>query len=230
MWNDVNENTATKPVNRQGLHEGQGEQQDTSQVICNLRLAGDAINASAGCNALTNTRTDGCKANGEAGANGGQGRDPNGALISECCLWCHQGGRGQSCCSSSACGRRRHMRAARGRHEGRQECSAAQQHGTGHDEGASHRDNPRLWQAGTALRCLGSLEPKKQADSVDSLLLQSKILPSCLALNLQNISVDVNPQSSTIHNKSQKMKSNNTKTKSAFDSFQKRPLPLQWNL
>ena len=125
-------------INRQGLHECQGQQQHTSQVICHLRLARDAINASAGSNALANTRTNCSQANGEASANGGQSRDPHGALISKCCLWCHQGGRGQSCCRSSACRRSRHMGAARGRHEGGQECTAAQQHGTSQDEGASH--------------------------------------------------------------------------------------------
>ena len=125
-------------VNGQGLHEGQGQQQHTSQVICHLRLARDAINASAGGNALANTRTDRSQANGEASANGRQCRDPHGALISKCCLWCHQSGRGQSCCGSSACSRSRHMGAARGRHEGGQECTAAQQHGTSQDERASH--------------------------------------------------------------------------------------------
>ena len=35
-------------------------------------------------------------------------------------------------------GRGRHMRAARSWHESSQECSAAQQHGTSQDEGASH--------------------------------------------------------------------------------------------
>ena len=127
-------------VNGQGLHECQGQQQHTSQVICHLRLTGDAINASSGSNALANTGTDRCQANGEASANGRQGRDPHWALVSECCLWCHQSRRGQSCCSSSVCGRRRCMGAARGRHESSQECSAAQQHGTSQDEGASHSD------------------------------------------------------------------------------------------
>ena len=125
-------------VNGQGLHEGQGQQQHTSQVICHLRLTGDAVNASSGSNALANTGTDRCQANGEASANGRQGRDPHWALVSECCLWCHQSSRGQSCCSSSVCGRGRHMRAARSWHESSQECSAAQQHGTSQDEGASH--------------------------------------------------------------------------------------------
>ena len=125
-------------VNGQGLHECQGQQQHTSQVICHLRLTGDAVNASSRSNALANTGTDRCQANGEASANGRQGRDPHGALVSECCLWCHQSSRGQSCCSSSVCGRGRCMGAARGRHESSQECSAAQQHGTSQDEGAGH--------------------------------------------------------------------------------------------
>ena len=125
-------------INRQGLHECQGQQQHTSQVICHLGLTGDAINASAGSNALANTRTNCSQANGEASANGGQSRDPHGALISKCCLWCHQSGRGQSRCGSSACSRSRHMGAAGGRHEGGQECTAAQQHGTGQHERASH--------------------------------------------------------------------------------------------
>ena len=131
-------------INRQGLHECQGQQQHTSQIICHLRLARDAINASAGSNALANTRTNCSQANGEASANGGQSRDPHGALISKCCLWCHQGGRGQSCCGSSACRRSRHMGAARGRHEGGQECTAAQQHGTSQDEGASHFEQSKI--------------------------------------------------------------------------------------
>ena len=138
-WVGEEENQGNhQAINRQGLHECQGQQQHTSQVICHLRLARDAINASARSNALANTRTNCSQANGEASANGGQSRDPHGALISKCCLWCHQGGRGQSCCGSSACNRSRHMGAARSRHEGGQECTAAQQHGTSQDEGASH--------------------------------------------------------------------------------------------
>ena len=135
-------------INGQGLHEGQGQQQHTSQVICHLRLARDAINASAGGNALANTRTDRSQANGEASANGRQCRDPHGALISKCCLWCHQSGRGQSCCGSSACSRSRHMGAARGRHEGGQECTAAQQHGTSQDERASHLYQSKFYPTG----------------------------------------------------------------------------------
>ena len=141
-------------INGQGLHEGQGQQQHTSQVICHLRLARDAINASAGGNALANTRTDRSQANGEASANGRQSRDPDGALISKCCLWCHQSGRGQSCCGSSACSRSRHMGAARGRHEGGQECTTAQQHGTSQDERAGHGD--RLGKLQHSSRCRGN--------------------------------------------------------------------------
>ena len=43
-------------VNSQGLHECQGQQQHTSQVICHLRLTGDAVNASSGSNALAKHR------------------------------------------------------------------------------------------------------------------------------------------------------------------------------
>ena len=57
-------------------------------------------------NALANTGTDRCQANGEASANGRHGRDPHWALISKCYLWCHQSGHRQSCHSnlSTACG------------------------------------------------------------------------------------------------------------------------------
>ena len=147
-------------VNGQGLHECQGQQQHTSQVICHLRLTGDAINASSGSNALANTGTDRCQANGEASANGRQGRDPHWALVSECCLWCHQSGRGQSCCSSSVCGRGRHMRAARSWHESSQECSAAQQHGTSQDEGASHCHKSKMTQQAIEAGP-GELEPSQ---------------------------------------------------------------------
>ena len=85
-WVGEEENQGNhQAINRQGLHECQGQQQHTSQVICHLRLARDAINASAGSNALANTRTNCSQANGEASANGGQSRDPHGALISKCC-------------------------------------------------------------------------------------------------------------------------------------------------
>ena len=42
-----------------------------------LRLAGDAINAAPGGNALSHAAANRCQTDGEAGADGGEGRDPD---------------------------------------------------------------------------------------------------------------------------------------------------------
>eukprot|EP00446_Apocalathium_sp_SHHI-4_P082992 CAMPEP_0177491658 /NCGR_PEP_ID=MMETSP0369-20130122/31942_1 /TAXON_ID=447022 ORGANISM="Scrippsiella hangoei-like, Strain SHHI-4" /NCGR_SAMPLE_ID=MMETSP0369 /ASSEMBLY_ACC=CAM_ASM_000364 /LENGTH=74 /DNA_ID=CAMNT_0018968379 /DNA_START=98 /DNA_END=320 /DNA_ORIENTATION=+ len=49
-------------VDRQGLHEGQRQQQHAAQVIGHLRLAADAINAAARGDALADARADGREA------------------------------------------------------------------------------------------------------------------------------------------------------------------------
>ena len=77
-----------KAVNGQGLHEGQGEEQDTAEVVRNLRLAGDAINAAAGGNALADAGADRREADGEAGADGRERRDPD--TIVRMCLGSQQ--------------------------------------------------------------------------------------------------------------------------------------------
>jgi hypothetical protein len=46
-------------INGQGLHERQGQQQHATQVISYLWLSGNAIDAAARGNALSNTRADG---------------------------------------------------------------------------------------------------------------------------------------------------------------------------
>eukprot|EP00414_Alexandrium_minutum_P007939 CAMPEP_0113836154 /NCGR_PEP_ID=MMETSP0328-20130328/9324_1 /TAXON_ID=39455 /ORGANISM="Alexandrium minutum" /LENGTH=75 /DNA_ID=CAMNT_0000804541 /DNA_START=45 /DNA_END=270 /DNA_ORIENTATION=- /assembly_acc=CAM_ASM_000350 len=49
-------------VDGQGLHEGQRQQQDAAQVIGDLRLPADAVDAAARGDALTNSGADGCEA------------------------------------------------------------------------------------------------------------------------------------------------------------------------
>merc|ERR1719242_1768458 len=51
-------------VDRQGLHEGQGEEEHSAKIIRHLWLTGDAINAAARGNSLSDSRANGSKANG----------------------------------------------------------------------------------------------------------------------------------------------------------------------
>merc|ERR1719442_211728 len=59
-----------EPVDRQRLHEGEGQEENAAQIIGHLGLAADAVNAAAGGNALANSGPDGGQPDGEAGGEG----------------------------------------------------------------------------------------------------------------------------------------------------------------
>ena len=63
-------------VDRQGLHEGQGEEEHSAKIIGHLWLTGDAIDAAARGNALSDAGADGSKANGKTGTDCRERRDP----------------------------------------------------------------------------------------------------------------------------------------------------------
>mmetsp|Transcript_64089 Transcript_64089/g.178127 ORF Transcript_64089/g.178127 Transcript_64089/m.178127 type:complete len:218 (+) Transcript_64089:2-655(+) len=68
-------------VDRQRLHEGQREEQHAAQVVGDLRLPADAIDAASRSDALADSRADRREADGEAGAHRRKRRDPHAALV-----------------------------------------------------------------------------------------------------------------------------------------------------
>mmetsp|Transcript_45563 Transcript_45563/g.81993 ORF Transcript_45563/g.81993 Transcript_45563/m.81993 type:complete len:104 (+) Transcript_45563:175-486(+) len=68
-------------VDGQGLHECQGEEEHSAEIISHFWLTRDAIDAAAGGNALADTRANSGQANGKACTDCGEGRDPNSIAI-----------------------------------------------------------------------------------------------------------------------------------------------------
>ena len=122
-----------KAVDREGLHEGQGEEQDAAEVIRNLRLAGDAVDAAAGGDALTDAGADRREADGEAGADSGERRDPD-AIVGVR----HLRGRERRRGHDGSRDLRRGLRRLRGRHEGAARKDDGDERRTREDQRANH--------------------------------------------------------------------------------------------